>query len=233
MFARWNTPDLAGLAVAIWGLGGRWQDRPCGGGSLRGVSLAIARAPDSPADPAWLWCVPQPLKIDQADGSEAQAWRILRTRAHIPVGWAAPTQPMRQAPPGPPRGLRGGGSEIHHCGQWRSYPSPGLRPPDDCARPPARTRAKGVALSDPKSAGRRGRAAPAAQGGALGLRHVHRSAPASWPQGAADVLSAVTGRSAASRPPQPRSGPAALRALRARPAASGLTRPTVHAEGLA
>ena len=38
---------------------------------------------------------------------------------------------------------------------------------------PARTRAKGVALSDPKSAGRRQTAAPAAQGAALRLHHVH------------------------------------------------------------
>ena len=66
------------------------------------------------------------------EAAGAKLW----TMAHIPVAWAAPPQPMRPAPPGPPPELRGGGSEIRLCGQWRSYPSPGLRPPDDCARPP-------------------------------------------------------------------------------------------------
>ncbi len=39
--------------------------------------------------------VPQPLKIDQAGGSEPQAWLILWTRAHIRVAWATPTRPLR------------------------------------------------------------------------------------------------------------------------------------------
>eukprot|EP01037_Dinobryon_pediforme_P020035 gene20034-20565_t len=85
---------------------------------------------------------PTPCRPDHPAVMEASPTELW-TMAHIPVGWAAPIQPMRQAP--------------------------------------ARTRAKGVALSDPKSAGRRQTAAPAAQGAALRLRH-----------GAADALSAVT-----------------------------------------
>jgi hypothetical protein len=59
-------------------------------------SLAIACGQDSAADPAVSWGVPQPLKIGQAGGFEPQAWRVLWTRAHLPVAWATPTPPLRQ-----------------------------------------------------------------------------------------------------------------------------------------
>lgn len=98
----------------------------------------------------------------------------LRTMAHIPVAWAAPTQPMRQARPGPPRELRGGGSEIPNYGQWRISSSRGLRPPDDCARPPP---------------GPEPRALP------LAIAEPWRAAVASWGRAV---------RSGAGRPPQPR-----------------------------
>jgi len=86
-------------------------------------------------------------------------------------------------PPTPRSGLRptpspacGDGSKNRDCVQWRSYPSPGLRPPDRRARPSARTRAKGAALSDPGGAGTRkmslksptGSARGAAEGGPRG-----------------------------------------------------------------
>ncbi len=60
-----------------------------------GVVQVIAQLPDSAPDPAWLWGVPQPLKIGQAGESEPQAWLILRTRAHLRVAWATPTRPLR------------------------------------------------------------------------------------------------------------------------------------------
>ena len=87
------------------------------------------------------WATPtRPLRSGSARHLAARSAAIVRavleasptklwTMAHIPVGRAAPTQPMRQAPPGPPRELRCGGSEIPNYGQWRSYPSPGLRIP--------------------------------------------------------------------------------------------------------
>ncbi len=52
-------------------------------------------------------CRPDPKRRGRRPIRRHRAWPELRTRAHIPVAWAAPTQPMRQAPPGPPRGLRG------------------------------------------------------------------------------------------------------------------------------
>lgn len=56
----------------------------------------------SPRSGPVVGCSPAPglrrgrlLKIGQTGGFEAQAWLILRTRAHIRIAWATPTRPLR------------------------------------------------------------------------------------------------------------------------------------------
>jgi hypothetical protein len=163
---------------------------------------------------------------------ERAALTVVRRPESAPIGavqWGVP-QPLKIDHAGWSKA-----AESQFCGQWRIYRSHGLRPPRPLRQTTAWTRAKACGLSDPKSAGRRQKPAPAARTrrrGPFPARDDLR--PPSWlpgrPWRPLRRYGWERGRPAASTPLRA-SRPCAP--WRAAAAPQGLTRPPVHAEGLA
>ena len=155
-FVRWGALERAGL-----GNEGRIGLSP----ALLN-SLAIARGPDSAADLApVVGCSPA---LENRPGRRVRAPSLAdivdKGALTGRVGYTHPTLAVRLRPtPGGPIVRRSWRRPGPSCGQWRIYRSHGLRPPRPMRQTTAWTRAKACGLSDPKSAGRRQKPAPAAR----------------------------------------------------------------------
>jgi len=157
---------LVVLGFSVWRgevCGWRISGNPPENNALRAIGApngAVARNRDSAA-------YGDPPASGAGGGDELQSQRERRARlrpmAHIRIAWATPIDPCDS---GPPDGLTGaiaaalpgdpGGVFGADCVQWRSYPSPGLRPPDRRARLPPGPVPRALPLAIPARHERKG-----------------------------------------------------------------------------